>query len=142
MGFGCRGQCRGIVEEDLRAEPYRLLQDTLNTVGQVDTGLGVVPSSQFCNARPTQAQRTADDDLKLLFANEVNSVGSLLREKGREQGGAGMVVALEPLLVSSEPLLDDGRVGSQPRPSESVVLKALQKIADIRKVKGHDLMCA
>lgn len=63
---------------------YRLLENTLNTVRQVDACLRVVPSSQLRDARSAQTERTANDNLELLLSNEVDPVGSLLREQGRQ----------------------------------------------------------
>jgi hypothetical protein len=121
---------------------YGLLEDVLDAVGQVGASLRVAPSSQFCDARPAQPKRTADDDLELLLADKVHTIGSLLGEKGREQGGAGVVVAAEQVLVRCEPVVDGGRVAFHGCAGESVVLKALQQIADIGKGKGHGFVRA
>lgn len=92
---------------------HRLREDAFNTVGQVMARLRVVPSCQLCDARPAQAQGTADDDLELLLAEEVDSVSPLLWEKGREERSAVVVVAVEQPVVFSDPCLDDGRVALQ-----------------------------
>ncbi len=121
---------------------YGLLENALNTVGQVGASLGAGPSSQFRNARPAQTERTADDDLEFLLAKKVNSINPFLGKQGGEQGSTAMVVAAEELLVAREPAVDDVCVAPHPGAGDSVVLKALQQVADVGKGKRHGLRSA
>lgn len=49
-----------------------------------------------------------------------------------------MVVAVDETVVPSEPVLDDRCTTFHATAGQSVILKALQQVADIRKEEGHD----